>query len=159
VLPALYEAGLELRKSVKSWQHWMEELRTHGEKARASQAAARRLPGGNAALQPGSAGYEVALELGWRYGERRDAYRAISPRENVDKVAGPVLYLVGGRDALRLAGKQWIEALKKRGVVADYSEHEDMPHGFYWGQGENPPRQFHEALKVTTDFIQRQMPR
>jgi hypothetical protein len=42
-------------------------------------------------------------------------------------------------------------------VTAEYSEHEEMPHGFYWGQGANPPRQFHEALKVTTDFIERQV--
>lgn len=161
-----YDAGLEMRKSVQSWHDWMDELLTHRERSRSSAQAggpeplpARRVPGGNEPLRAGAAGYEVALELGWRYAERRDVYRAISPKENVDKVSGPVLYLVGGRDPLRIAGKQWIEALKKRGVVAEYSEHADMPHGFYWGQGENPPRQFHEALKVTTDFVERQMRR
>jgi acetyl esterase/lipase len=155
-----YEAALELRKSFSSSSQWMQELLTHRERARAQPAGAgpaveRRLPGGNSPLRPGAAGYEVALELGWRFGDRREAYRAISPKENVDKVAGPVLYLVGGRDPLRVAGKQWIEALKKRGVAAVYSEHEDMPHGFYWGQGENPPRQFHDALRVTTEFVER----
>lgn len=151
-----HEVGLELRKSVGSWQDWMEELLTHGKKATGSEpSSVRRIPGGNAPLRPGSAGYEVALELGWRYGERLDIYRAISPKENIDKVNGPVLYLVGGRDPLRVAGAQWIEALKKRGVTAEYSEHADMPHGFYWGQGENPPQQFHDALKVTSGFIER----
>ena len=161
-----YEVGLELRKSVGSWQNWTEELLTHRQRAGTSTEPAgspaspvRRIPGGNEPVRPGSAGYEVALELGWRYAERRDVYRAISPKENVDKVSGPVLYLVGGRDPLRVAGQQWIETLKKRGVVAEYSEHEDMPHGFYWGQGENPPRQFHEALKVTSDFIERRVRR
>jgi dipeptidyl aminopeptidase/acylaminoacyl peptidase len=161
-----YQAGVELRKSFASQQDWVEELLTHRQRAGASAEAAgsqsssaRRIPGGNAPLRPGSAGYEVALELGWRYGERREVYRAISPKENVDKVSGPVLYLVGGIDPLRLAGRQWIEALKKRGVIAEYSEHEEMPHGFYWGRGENPPRQFHEALKVTADFIERQVKR
>jgi len=153
-----YDTGLELRKSFSSPSAWMQELLTHRERARtaaAESAPERRVPGGNSPMRPGAPGYEVALELGWRYGERRDAYRAISPKENVEKVAGPVLYLVGGRDPLRMAGKQWIEALVKRGVVAEYSEHEDMPHGFYWGQGENPPRQFHDALRVTTEFVER----
>ena len=72
----------------------------------------------------------MALELGWRYGERRDVFRAISPKENTATVRGPVLYLVGGNDALRHAGKAWIEALKERGVTAEYSEHAGMPHGF-----------------------------
>ncbi|MGH8244873.1 MAG: alpha/beta hydrolase family protein [Gammaproteobacteria bacterium] len=151
-----HEVGLEMRKSFGSWPDWMQELLTHGKKPAANaEAAVKRVPGGNAPLRPGSAGYEVALELGWRYGERREIYRTISPKENADKVNGPVLYLVGGRDPLRVAGAQWIEALKKRGVVAEYSEHADMPHGFYWGQGENPPQQFHDALKVTSDFIER----
>lgn len=150
-----YEAGLELRKSVGNSHEWMEELLTHRERAASRSSTGGRIPGGNSPLRPGAAGYEVALELGWRYGERRDAFRVISPKENVDKVSGPVLYLVGGKDELRFAGKQWIEALKKRGVVAEYSEHEDMPHGFYWGGGENPPKQFHDALQVTTGFIDR----
>ncbi len=154
-----YKVGLELRQSIRGWEQWMEELQTHGEKARtaASAAAVRTVPGGNAPLRPGSAGYEVALELGWRYGDRPDAFRAISPKENAAKVKGPVLYLVGGNDRLRFAGKQWIEALRERGVVAEYSEHEGMPHGFYWGQGADPPRQFHEALTVTTGFIEKHL--
>ena len=78
----------------------------------------------------------MGLELGWRYGERRDAFRAISPKEHVEKVKGPVLLLAGGEDRLRIAGKAWIEALQERGVVAEYSEHDGMPHGFYWGRGE-----------------------
>lgn len=157
-----YEMGLELRDTVSGWEEWMEELLTHREKARKRTATAdspsapvRTIPGGNAPIRRGSAGYEVSLEMGWRYGERPDAFRVISPKENVDKVNGPVLYLVGGKDNLRFAGKQWIEALRKRGVEAEYSEHEDMPHGFYWGGREPLPRQFHEALKVTSDFIER----
>lgn len=152
-----YDLGLELRESYGSWQEWMNELLTHNERAKAGPKPSdpvRRIPGGNLPVQAGSAGYEVALELGWRYGGRRDVYRAISPKENVDKVRGPVLYLVGERDPLRYAGRQWIEALKERGVAAQYSEHEDMGHGFYWGQEADPPQQFREALKVTTDFIE-----
>ena len=158
-----YEAGLELRESFKSSPEWMHELLTHRERARnqprdeSPPAPARLIPGGNAALRAGSAGYEVALELGWRYGKRRDAFKLISPKENVDKVSGPVLYLVGGKDRLRFAGREWVEALKKRGIVAEYSEHEGMPHGFYWGRGDDPPQQFHDAIKVTTDFIERHL--
>ena len=155
-----YEAGLELRKNVKDWDHWREQLLTHRQRARnrrVSSKAVRRIPGGNAPLRPGSAGYEVALELGWRYGKRRDAFQAISPKEHVQQVQGPVLYLVGGRDRLRFAGQAWIEALEKRGVVAEYSEHEGMPHGFYWGNAEKPPKQFYDALEVTTEFIERHL--
>jgi dipeptidyl aminopeptidase/acylaminoacyl peptidase len=154
-----YQVGLDLRQSVKTWESWMRELQTHRERAKATAAAApaRQIPGGNQPVRPGAAGYEVALELGWRFGDHRDLYRAISPKDNVDKVSGPVLYLVGGRDPLRIAGKEWIETLKKRGVAAEYSEHPDMPHGFYWGQGENPPRQFHEALQVTTQYVERHL--
>lgn len=155
-----YEAGLELRKSFSSWDEWMEELMTHRERARAERESGQtpaanttRVPVGNAPLRAGSAGYEVATELGWRYGDRRDVFRAISPKENVDNVHGPVLYLVGGKDRLRFAGQAWIEALRERQVVARYSEHEEMPHGFYWGNSENPPPQFHEALEVTVEFV------
>jgi dipeptidyl aminopeptidase/acylaminoacyl peptidase len=156
-----YDVGIELRQSVKTSENWMRELQTHRERAKTAAAAApaRQIPGGNQPVRPGAAGYEVALELGWRFGDRRDLYRAISPKQNVDKVSGPVLYLVGGRDPLRIAGKAWIAALHKRGVVAEYSEHPDMPHGFYWGQGDNPPRQFHDALQVTTKFIERHLRR
>jgi acetyl esterase/lipase len=153
-----YEAGLELRKNVRDTADWREQLTTPREAAPASAATPpRRVPGGNAPLRPGSAGYEVALELGWRFGERRDLFRAISPKENTHSVQGPVMYLVGGEDALREAGKAWIEALNQRGVTAEYSEHEGMPHGFYWGNGENPPKQFFDALETTTRFIERHL--
>lgn len=157
-----YEAGLELRKRFRAPAAVMEELLTHRERARNRASDKRsltpgpRVPGGNSPLRPGAAGYEVALELGWRYGQQRDAFRAISPMENLD-ISGPVLYLVGGKDRLRFAGKRWVEALQSRGVVAEYSEHEGMPHGFYWGRGNDPPPQFHKALKVTTDFIERHL--
>lgn len=42
-------------------------------------------------------------------------------------------------------------------VLAVYSEHADMPHGFYWGNSEHPPRQFFEALQVTTEFVEGQI--
>jgi acetyl esterase/lipase len=106
----------------------------------------RRVPGGNLPLAPGSAGYEIALELGWRYGDRRGYFRAIPPKENGHKVSGPVLFLLGGADPLRFAGKQWIETLKERGIEAVYSEHSGMPHGFYWGREDDPPQQFCDAL-------------
>lgn len=155
-----YEAGLEMRKIVSSVAEWMDELQNHRERARRARDAgqpARQVPGGNAPLRAGSAGYEVALELGWRFGENRDVYRSISPKENTAGVAGPVLYLVGGKDRLRFAGKEWIEALKKRGIVAEYSEHEGMPHGFYWGRGEAPPQQFYDGLKATSAFVEKHL--
>jgi dipeptidyl aminopeptidase/acylaminoacyl peptidase len=167
-----YETGLEMRRSVESWESWMEELLTHRERAREAptppresrvsganetEGRERLVPGANAPLRPGSAGYEVALELGWRHGERKDAFRTISPKEHVAKVKGPVLYLVGGQDRLRFAGKEWVEALRERGVTAEYSEHEGMPHGFYWGRGDDLPKQFHEALEVTTRFIEKHL--
>lgn len=161
-----FKAGLELRQRFKSWETWHDYLRTHRDRAReqnAEQPAAnevvRRVPGGNAALRPGSAGYEVATELGWRYGERRDYFQSVSPKENVGKVRGPALYVVGGKDRLRLAGRAWIKALKERGVAAEYSEHADMPHGFYWGRGGTPPQQFYDALQVTSEFIDRHVGR
>lgn len=158
-----FKSGREVSESFEDWSEWMEELLTHRDKAaredRESSASAtvRRIPGGNAPLRCGSAGYEVAVELGWRYGRRRDYFRWISPKENINKVNGPVLYLVGGKDRLRFAGRDWIEALKKRGITAEYSEHADMPHGFYWGRGEHPPQQFHDALEVTTQFVEQHL--
>ena len=155
-----YDAGLELRERMDDWSDWREELLTHRERARSAPSPdtpPRRIPGGNAPLRAGSAGYEVALELGWRWGERRDAFQVISPMENTSSVAGPVLYLVGGDDALRHAGHAWIEALKSRDVVAEYSEHPEMPHGFYWGNADEPRQQFYDALQVTTEFIERHL--
>ncbi len=158
------ESGLELRSNVKDWSDWLQQLMTHRERARHqarpfddSSVSTRRIPGGNAPLRPGSAGYEVALELGWRFGERPDAFRAISPKENTATVQGPVLYVVGTKDRLRFAGKNWVEILRKRGVVAEYSEHRGMPHGFYWGRGDNPPQQFYDALDVTSKFVERNL--
>jgi acetyl esterase/lipase len=95
----------------------------------------------------------VALELGWRFGDRREAFKAISPLENTSSVAGPVLYVIGGKDRLRVAGKAWIQTLQKQGVVAEYSEHPEMPHCFYWGNSDEPPQQFYDALERTTQFI------
>ena len=156
-----YDTGLEMRKTVDNWEGWLKELLTHRERARkqrnSNSTSARTVPGGNSPLRAGSAGYEVALEMGWRYGDRRDYFQSISPKTTVDKVNGPVLYLVGGKDRLRFAGKEWIEALKRRGVTAEYSEHEGMPHGFYWGRGTPPPGQFHDALAVTTEFIEKHL--
>ncbi|MCP5110556.1 MAG: hypothetical protein GY953_06940 [bacterium] len=64
---------------------------------------------------------------------------------------------MGGKDRLRFAGKEWIEALSERGITAEYSEHEGMPHGFYWGRGDNPPAQFHDALEVTSEFVEKHL--
>ena len=150
-----YEAGLELRRSLSSWQEWFEQLLTHRERPRtpADPQPVRRVSGGNLPLTPGSAGYEVALELGWRYRDRRDYFRAISPKENALKVSGPVLYLVGGAGPLRFAGKQRIETLKERGIETVCSEHSGMPHGFHWSREDDPPQQFFDALQVTERFI------
>jgi len=155
-----YSSGLELRKNVKGWSDWYEQLITHRQRSQntaESSTPTRRIPGGNAPLRPGSAGYEVALELGWRFGERRAAFQAISPMENISSVKSPVLYIVGGKDRLRGAGKAWIQALRINGVDAEYSEHPEMPHGFYGGNSEDPPQQFYDALETTTKFIDRHL--
>ena len=71
-----HKSGLEIREQVKGWSDRLEQLKTHRQRARATTASSappRRVPGGNLPLRPGSAGYEVALELGWRFGDRRDA--------------------------------------------------------------------------------------
>jgi acetyl esterase/lipase len=155
-----YESGLKLRGRVRGWDDWLHQLMTHTQQAPereripSDSRESDRIPGGNSRLRPGHPGYEVALELGWRFGDRPDAFRAISPKENIATVQGPVLYLVGGKDRLRFAGKEWIEALRQRGVIADYSEHPEMPHGFYWATGENPSQEFYNALEVTTTFIE-----
>lgn len=152
-----YETGRKLARSVEDWEAWRDRL-VELKNARNDPAVAgrevERIPGGNSALRPGSAGYEVAFELGWRYRDRIDAFRAVSPKENVENVRGPVMYLVGGEDRLRFAGKAWIEALQKRGVAARYSEHPGVGHGFYWGTRDPTPPQFHEALRVTSRFIE-----
>ena len=76
------------------WSDWHRELMTHGRR-RGSQTDSpdppRQVPGGNLLFEPGSAGYEVALELGGRYGERLDYIRSVSPKEQVAKVNGPIL--------------------------------------------------------------------
>ena len=66
-----------------------------------------------------------------------------------------MLYVVGSRDRLLEAGQAWISALQERGVEAHYAEFPDMPHGFYWGNSDEPPPQFFAALEKTSQFIER----
>ena len=68
-----YETGRKLARSVEDWEAWRDRL-VELKNARNDPAVAgrevERIPGGNSALRPGSAGYEVAFELGWRYRDR-----------------------------------------------------------------------------------------
>jgi dipeptidyl aminopeptidase/acylaminoacyl peptidase len=148
-----FDRAQDFHKSLKGWEDWREQLLA-GRRARQIQFTGGRFEG-NIRVRPGSAPYEVALDLAWRFGDRRELYRAISPKDNAEKISCPILYLVGGRDRLRFAGKKLIDVLKKRGVTAEYSEHADMPHGFYFTRAKKPPQQFHDALKVTTAFLER----
>jgi dipeptidyl aminopeptidase/acylaminoacyl peptidase len=98
---------------------------------------------------------EIPLELAWRFGDRKELYRNISPMAYLDKVQSPVLYVVGGADNLRHSGKRFVEALQAKGKTAVYSEHAGMPHGFYNGRGEKPPQQFFDALRVMQEFLKK----
>lgn len=167
-----FDGAQELRKSLKGYHHWKEKLLAskdaraaaarradQGQTPQRRQPAARTQPASRTP-GPGSAGYEVGLDLAWRFGDRRELYRAISPKDNLEKITCPLLYLVGGDDRLRFAGKQIVDVLAARGVAAEYSEHAGMGHGFYWGTRgprDRQPQQFHDALKVTTDFISRHL--
>jgi dipeptidyl aminopeptidase/acylaminoacyl peptidase len=149
-----------LAKSIAGWEDWRAQLlRKHNRERTETirDAAGQPIQVMGTPLQPGRPVYEIAIELAYRFGDRRELYRAISPKENVGRIQSPLLYLAGGEDGLRFAGVELVRSLKARGVTAEYSEHAGMPHGFYWGGGENPPRQFHEALKVTAAFIEKHL--
>jgi dipeptidyl aminopeptidase/acylaminoacyl peptidase len=157
-----FDASRFLRRSIVSYEDWREKLLKdyRAEAAGRFQETIRDDSGKpihvmGTPLQPGRPAYEVALELAFRFGDRRELYRAISPKDNAHKISSPLLYLVGGEDGLRFSGKALVNAVRQRGVVAEYSEHAGMPHGFYWGWGEKPPPQFQEALKVTTAFVEK----
>lgn len=130
-----FEDAQVLRKSLLGWEDWRSKLLVDPNPA------------------TGNAKYEQTLDLAWVFGDRRELYQLISPKNNARKISCPILFLVGGNDNLRFAGKSLIEELRARGVKAEYSEHAGMGHGFYWGRGKSPPRQFHDALKVTTAFV------
>ncbi|MBI3210022.1 MAG: alpha/beta fold hydrolase [Candidatus Solibacter usitatus] len=106
-----------------------------------------------ALLEGGGPFNEVPLELAWRFGDRRELFRDISPIHHLDKFSSPVLFLVGGKDNLRFTGKAFVDAMQAKGKPALYSEHEGMPHGFYMGREENPPKQFVDALQVMLEFL------
>lgn len=164
-----YDVAQDFSRSLEGWAEWRQQLLAskNSRRNRSSRAGAdsrpaarpetaRRFPG-NASLRPGSAAYQVALDLAWRLGDRRELYRAISPKDNAHRITCPLLYVVGSKDRLRMAGKALMAGLRERGVMAEYSEHEGMGHGFYWGSSDNPPQQFHDALKVTSAFVERHL--
>lgn len=152
-----FDYAQEFRKTFTGFDDWRQKLVAR-EMRQAPQMATEygKIPAGAKVRlpDPGTPPYQIEIELAWRFGDRRELYRAISPKDNADKISCPLLFVVGSKDGLRFAGKALIDALKARGAPAQYSEHEGMEHGFYFGQGENPPPQFHEALKVMTAFIE-----
>lgn len=132
-----FEDAQVARKALSGWEDWRSKLLIDPNPA------------------TGSAKYGQTLDLAWGFGDRRELYRLISPKDNASRIKCPILFLAGGNDNLRIAGKRLIEDLRARGVQAEYSEHAGMGHGFYWGRGEKPPQQFHDALKVTAAFVNR----
>ncbi|MBI3208690.1 MAG: alpha/beta fold hydrolase [Candidatus Solibacter usitatus] len=154
-----FDWAQEFRKGIRDYEDWRNKLTARSESARESRIATEfgKIPPGTAVKLPqaGTPPYQIEVELAWRFGARRELYRDISVKENASRIKCPLLFLVGGNDKLRFAGKALVDDLKARGATAVYSEHEGMDHGFYWGAEQNPPRQFHDALKVMTDFVER----
>ena len=164
-----FERGKQMRDGLTSYEQWQQKM-FQNKDARARRATAadegrqvRQRPREQRAQRPdptepnGSASFEVAIDLAWRIGGDQQAYQRISPLHNAHKIASPLLYVVGSEDRLRIAGKKVVEAVMDQGYPADYSEHAGMGHGFYWGTRDrnNPPQQFHDALQVTSDFMDR----
>lgn len=154
-----FDYAQELRKNIKDFEDWRRQL--------VARAATRpdtpdmawgKIPKGAQVKLPvaGTPAYQLEIELAWRFGDRRELYRAISPKDNAARITCPVLFVVGGEDKLRFAGKALIDDLRGRGVTAQYSEHAGMPHGFYWGLA-SKPQQYHDSLKVMTAFVERQL--
>jgi len=101
---------------------------------------------------------EIPLELSWRFGDRRELYRDISPKHNAARITTPVLIVMAGKDreVSRTGGKQLVDDLKQRGVPAEYFEFAGMPHVFSWGRGEIAKTQeFRDSLKLTVDFLEK----
>ena len=136
-----FDDAQALRQSFQGWEEWRARLLTDPNPA------------------TGNARQEQTLDLAWHFGDRRELYRLISPKDNAARITCPILFLAGGNDILRIAGKSLIDDLRARGVKAEYSEHAGVGHGFYWGRDEPPPRQFYDALKATTDFVDRHVRR
>jgi len=156
-----FDWAQEFRKTIKDHDDWRQKLVARSATAPESRIATEfgRIPPGTQVKLPlaGTPPSQIEMELAWRFGDRREMYRAISPKENAARISCPVLFVVGGKDNLRFAGKALIDDLKTRGAVAEYSEHEGMEHGFSWGQVQNPPQKYFDSLKVMTDFVERHL--
>ncbi|MCX6635801.1 MAG: alpha/beta fold hydrolase [Acidobacteria bacterium] len=156
-----FDYAQEFRKTIKDFDDWREKLVARSAtRPNAPDTAWGKIPKGAQVRLPaaGTPPYQIEIELAWRFGDRRELYRAIAPKDNAARITSPVLFVVGGEDKLRFAGKALIDDLRKRGVTAEYSEHAGMPHGFYTGLAGQPPQYF-DALKVMTAFVERHLNR
>lgn len=104
-------------------------------------------------------GDEAAQGMAFRWGSDIDIYRRYSPLEQHALIESPVLFVVGGEDTFKGAGKELVARIKAAGRTAIYSEHQGMGHGFYWGrqldeEGNIHP-EFYRSLELTTKFLRK----
>jgi len=143
-----FDYAQEFRKTIKDFDDWRQRLVARAATRDEVPATpwGKITPGAKGDMPvPGTPPYQLEFELAWRFGDHREMYRDISPKDNAGKITSPLLYLVGGEDKLKFAGK-----------AAEYSEHAGMPHGFYFGTS-GQPQQYHDALKVMTAFVERHL--
>jgi dipeptidyl aminopeptidase/acylaminoacyl peptidase len=123
----------KLKPGLKGYEDWLEQL-----------------------LSAKRSDVEIPLELAWRFGDRHELYRDISPNRHAGKIKSPVLCIMAGKDleASRKGAKWLVDELNKRGQPAEYAEFSGMPHVFSLGNGDikNTP-EFRESLKRTVDFL------
>jgi len=106
-----------------------------------------------------SAGAEVTRDAASRWGDNILTYKRYSPIEQSEHIECPTLYIVGSEDRLKDPGKKLIDKLTALGRTAEYSEHPEMTHGFYWGGKLDPdgniPTEFYRSLNLTSNFMRK----
>jgi len=71
-------------------------------------------------------GDEVAQELAFRWGDDLEIYKRYSPLEQHEHIESPVLFVVGGEDDFKDAGREFVTRLRANGRTAIYSEYHKL---------------------------------
>jgi dipeptidyl aminopeptidase/acylaminoacyl peptidase len=159
IVGVFYKQAAELAPTVEGDFDWRERRFHHGKTIREeSELIESGELNPRAKLSKGAV-RDVTEDMASRWGTDVELYKRYDPKYQYSLIRSPLLYLVGSEDRWRTGGKEIIENLKKLGRTAEYSEHPEMGHGFYWGgrpdKDGNLPMEFYHALKKTTDFMRK----